>query len=381
MNILFPVLFLLFSLGQLGRFSLREGLINGYLYEIPLFLLTVLLVMIHGLKPLRLAVRQWRSLAVFIGIASVSLIVSFFRYPAAQNEVAILYFIRFIVYFIYFFYLAYAVGKKRLKRLTIVWSLGLFAGITIVSSALQYLLYPDLRNLQYLGWDPHLYRMFGLFFDTSVASAVYGLIFLCAVINLDRLSNLRIHLLIIAGLTGILMFLTYSRSLYLMIFLSTGLFFLIRKQYAAIIIFVVIAFSGILLLPHRFGEGVNLVRTFSVSSRLDDYRTGIEIWRRHPVFGIGYNQLRAEKGLSGPSHASSSLSSSFLIILATTGIAGLIAFVLFIGRVASLGNGPLILTVFIAGMSFTDNILLHPFILLFYLTVIAVSSRVFDTLR
>ncbi|PJC80876.1 hypothetical protein CO008_00645, partial [Candidatus Roizmanbacteria bacterium CG_4_8_14_3_um_filter_36_12] len=50
---LFYLTFLLFSLGQLGRFSLYNQQINFYLYEIFLGLLLIILFFKYRLEPLK----------------------------------------------------------------------------------------------------------------------------------------------------------------------------------------------------------------------------------------------------------------------------------------------------------------------------------------
>jgi hypothetical protein len=71
---------------------------------------------------------------------------------------------------------------------------------------------------------------------------------------------------------------------------------------------------AIFLSPKPFGEGVNLLRTVSIFSRVENVKEGLVLFQQKPVFGWGYNTLKASQ------------SNSFMLILATSGLVGFIAF-------------------------------------------------------
>jgi len=80
-------------------------------------------------------------------------------------------------------------------------------------------------------------------------------------------------------------------------------------------------------------ENMNLFRRTSSLARLNNYSTAIKIITGHPLLGVGFNSYRYVKemyikpGLGNiPSHADAGLDNSFLFILATTGIIGLLAY-------------------------------------------------------
>lgn len=89
---------------------------------------------------------------------------------------------------------------------------------------------------------------------------------------------------------------------------------------------------SIFILPKPAGEGVNLARTYSISSRLQNYQETFRIFEKSPLFGVGFDNLclarRAYLGVDqSRSHACSGSDSSLLLILVTTGIIGFIMFV------------------------------------------------------
>ena len=84
-------------------------------------------------------------------------------------------------------------------------------------------------------------------------------------------------------------------------------------------------------LPRPGGEGVKLERTASIVLRFEDYRDTLVIFEKAPLLGVGYNNLciaRAKylRQTNLNSHACSGSASSLLLLLATTGILGFIAF-------------------------------------------------------
>jgi O-antigen ligase len=235
----------------------------------------------------------------------------------------------------------------------------LIANLTIVSTLIQYFLYPDLRNLIYQGWDPHLYRTFGVFFDTSISAAVFGIFFL----TLNQPIIKIIYLLLVA--------LSFSRSIYLGLLLTLFYSFIKQKRLKNIFLFLLIFVSLIFIIPKPSGEGVNLSRLYSIESRIADYREGIELWKNKPFFGYGYNRIRYIKN-SQSIHSGATFSSSFLTILVSSGLFGLISFVWTLWSLSKSNKMAPILLIFLSIISLFDNVLLHPFIL--FLLFISLSN-------
>ncbi len=343
MTILFYFTAFLFSLGQLGRISFFNQQINLYLYEITLTLSLLILFFKYRLEPIRQAWKKFKPIFLFLGILLASLLISCSKYNLFENFVASLYFFRLVLYFSYFFYL------KR-HSLNIRKGIFLIAILTIISTLIQYFLYPDLRNLFYLGWDPHLYRTFGVFFDTSISAAIFGIFFLISNQPLIKI----IYLILVA--------LSFSRSIYLGLFLTLIYLFARQKQFKKLILFLLFFIFLILVIPKPSGEGVNLKRIYSINSRVEDYRQGIELWKKKPIFGYGYNRIRYIKK-SDSLHSGAGFNSSFLTILVSSGIIGLFSIVWVLWSLRKLNKIAPILLIFLSTVSLFDNVLLHPFIL------------------
>lgn len=360
MTILFYLTAFLFSLGQLGRISFFDQQVNFYLYEVVLTFSLFTLFYKYRFDPIKEAWKKYKPVFFFLSILLISLITGWTKYNLFENTVAVLYLYRLHLYSIYFFYLQYHI--KLNSNFSKVIRKGIFtiAILTIISTLVQYFFYPDLRNLLYQGWDPHLYRTFGVFFDTSIAAAIFGVLFL------------TINQPVIKIIFLILIALSFSRAIYLGLSLTLIYIFIQKKQFKKIILFLLFFIILIFVIPKPSGEGVNLKRLYSVASRAEDYRQGINLWKNNPLIGYGYNRIRYIKN-SDSVHSGSAFSSSFLTILVSSGILGLISFVWTLWSLRSSNKIAPILLIFLSVTSFFDNILLHPFIL--FLLFTSLSDR------
>lgn len=362
MNLLFFLTVFLFSFGQLGRISFLNQKIKFYLYEVFIIISTFYLLYRYRLKPIIENYQKLRFFYFFIAFLCLGYLVDIFKFKIIENLIAFLYLSRLIMYFLYGNLLNYWAKKNKFNRKLpfIILSLSL---VMIFFSFIQYILYPDLRNLSYLGWDEHLYRMFGLFFDTSIAAAIYGLFFLYF-LNQNNINKKIKVIFLFLFLTAIV--LSFSRAAYLTIFLTLLVDLIFKKKAKLIFLFLTVFLLILLFSPKPFGEGVNLRRQFSIISRVNDYRLALNIWRKHPFFGIGYNRIGfyKEKGqMIFPSHSSFSFSSSYLIILVTGGIIGFLLFLLALFKLFLIKESGRIYLFFVYTFSLFDNIILHPFIM------------------
>ncbi|QQG43819.1 MAG: O-antigen ligase family protein [Candidatus Roizmanbacteria bacterium] len=243
-----------------------------------------------------------------------------------------------------------------------------------MSSVFQYFFYPDLRNLSYLGWDPHLYRVFGTFLEPAVLSTVLGLFFIF--ISINRLINRKYLEITLLTVCLILIALSFSRGVYIGFAISLGIYLWQKKnKYFSLFFagFIVL----ILLLPKPAGEGVNLLRNSTIISRVNDYSAGIEVWKKDPIFGVGYNRISYAKSGNNQSsinHAKASFHSSFLILLAGSGIIGLVLFLFVLKGLAQINIFSFYSVIFLSSASLVDNLLLHPFILFVLFTMIAYAK-------
>jgi hypothetical protein len=376
---LLSITFLLFTFGQLGRLSPFSIPVFGNLYEIILFFTGIILFWKYKLSKEVFLQPFTKSFLFFFGWLAITLVISLFYYQPIPNILAVLYFVRLIGYFIFYFYFVYHLQQSKNQEHKYQILIVSITSLICIFSLIQYFLYQNLGNLAYQGWDPHLYRLVGLFFDPPVTASVFFLLGLYIWLNVQN----RFLKYGFVSFLLILFFLTYSRGGFLAL-LGTIIVFSIRKMNIKyLVMFVVLAVGLYVIIPKNLSEGLNLTRTTSISTRMKDYSKAISIWENHPLLGIGYNHIRVEKDsyeeeiiteTYNPSHASSSFHSSFLIILVTSGVLGVILYIWFMGSFATINAFAFYSVVFLSIYSLTDNVLLYPFILFLLITLTALTT-------
>lgn len=279
------LLILSLSFGQLARFEFTPGVV---IYAHDILVVLALIRYLPQVKSFRSPLT--RPIIAFVIAAILSLALS--ARPWSEIILGSLYLIRWIAYaLIYFIARQTQLPLKRYLIMTglIVAAVGLF----------QYGFFPDTRFLYYSGWDEHYYRLIGTFFDPNFTG-----IFLVLTLILLWPSRLTI-------LPFIALLLTYSRSSYLA--LLAVLVYKLRHQKILLLATCCLFLVALFFLPRPGGEGVKLERLYSLTNRLDSMKTGLQVAMAHPVTGVGFGLLRG-------------MDNSFVFILATTGIPGLLAY-------------------------------------------------------
>ncbi len=387
LNLLFYSVFVLFSVGQMGRISFFGQQINIYIYEICLVLTVFYLFFQYKLKPLKESYESFREIYLFFIWLLITFIIGLGFYKPFENIVGVFYLLRLIFYWIYWIYLSYWTNKNKENKPLISRSILLFTVLTAIFSVIQYLFYPDLRNQIYLGWDPHLYRLFGIFFDTSVSGAIYGLVFTFLIFGSEKIirsNNLRF---VFAGIYFLFAVLTFSRNVYLALLVEAIYAAVSKKLYKQVFMGGLVFLLILFIIPKPAGEGVNLKRIYTIESRIEDYKNAMKIWQKNPIIGIGYNRIRYEKiktsiieeNGADVIHSGASFHSSFLIILVTSGVVGLILFLLALYKLSLISEFSKYGVIFLSILSLADNILLHPFILFLFFSLVALSLRGAET--
>lgn len=366
---------ILFLLGQFARLGLWNQNVALYAYE-PLLFLGTLSLLLN--RQYRLQVRTLTKL--FIGVMMLSLAISSFWFSFSQNLVAILYLLRLTLYVIAIDIVPLYISRKLSVIRTVY--IHIISIALVAPAVLQYALFPDLRGLFYQGWDPHEFRIFGQFFEPAIAAAIYMMMggSLVALWKLKQYKKIVVGY-IVALL--VLATLTFSRAFYLASFVTLICICLGKKNHRGVIIasLLLIIFVASLA-PKPFGEGVDLLRRSTISSRLTDYQEGIRVSLMNPALGIGYNHIRAVKRGSeeievNDSHAGASFHSSFLMILATGGIIGLSVYIAYLIGLSQQSSMMASSMLFLSVFALFDNVLLHPFVLmmLVYVRSIDLISR------
>ena len=335
-----------------------------------------LLIVKHRTSPFKSGA-TFKSIYFFLFILLVSFLFSFRAFDTYENSIGFLYLFRLAFYLFHFVYLATHLRKFKNENKHLFKGVSFVIFIIILTSWLQYIFYPNLRNLLYQGWDPHLYRVFGSFFEPYLAGAVLGLcLFFVYFRMFEKKGQIYIKLFVM-GILFLLLMLTFSRTVYVAIILSLLVLFFRQKKYilmgVTIGAFVILA----IFIPKPIGVGVQLFRTFSVDTRIQNTIEGVQLWTKNPVFGVGYNRIRYEKaelGLAGKydvSHAASSYHSSFVTILVAGGVLGLLGLLGMLWMLGKISSPSFYYILFLSILSYGDNALLHSFIMYMWLQLLA----------
>lgn len=342
MKLLVVLTILGIALGQLGAIP-RGNNITLYVHDVFLAVLLVFAVLtkqikVHGvlLAPIR----------IFLGIAIISLAVNATSFGMTELVVSSLYLLRWALYASLYLIVLQPVISSRQWLTWLYWS----GVIVSLLGLVQYVYYPYLRNLSYLGWDPHLYRVFSTFFDPNYLSLYLVLtLFLGMYLSV---SKLKWYFLAGQLVTFVAFLLTYSRSGYLAFLVGLFVYALFMRKLKILFVGVLLFASILFLLPKSDGEGVKLFRTVSTFARVGNWQRGFVLIKEAPIFGFGFNTLRyvqerkgwIDKEFGVVSKAGAGLDDSFQFLWATTGIVGLLSYlwiILNVGKifVRLLGNG------------------------------------------
>ncbi len=220
---------------------------------------------------------------------------------------------------------------------------------------LQYFFLPDLRLLANLGWDDHLNRLTFPYFDPNFTGIFLALGFF---LFLPQSSWLAFLFLVPLAFT-------YSRSAWLSWFL------VIATTSKALLRFVLVFLLFVLIfLPHRFGEGNNLLRTYSISARFKHDLTIVQTLVKQPFKGklIPKYHLNYSLDLAGTAN------NSFLFLWQVGGLFSLLSFLYLLPELINSTKNKNIWKLIIIA-SFFNNLLFYPFLLAWVLLFISLNSR------
>lgn len=380
MNLLNKLFFLLlvvsFPLGEIARITINEVAVTAVDFAVALIVVVWLV-----LKRRFTSAKLFKPIAIFILALVISLVVNFNRLILTEFSISFLYLIRWVLYASLYFVVLDIPSKKSLTSWMTVGG-----AIVVLGGFVQYFLYPDLRNLFYLGWDEHLYRMFSSFLDPNFAGAFFVLysLFLLNEAFFTKNGNKTI-LKVFSIITFIAIILTFSRSAYIMLVVGIVTFLILkgRSTFGFLIILTFIASIALISTLVLRSEGTNLLRTASGEARIHSINNALAIIKDNPIFGVGFNAYRyaqIDYGFVNEEerliHSASGTDNSFLFVFATSGLVGLLAY-LFLWLKIFLIRNSLIIASSIALIvnSFFVNSLFFPLIMLWMWILIAKESR------
>ena len=292
---------------------------------------------------------------VFLAGLALSSLRALTLYSPSQLLTPSLYALRLLAYLALYFIL------KNSKIIVSKLYFLLAGGLTLAIGLLQYFLLPDMRWAQYLGWDDHLSRLTLPHFDPTFMAVMLALALLSFV---PKVYSSWLYT------TGNLLtlFLTYSRSVWLSLAITFVFFIPKIKKLNYLVIGICLLVIPILFLPKKFGEGTNLLRTYSIDSRIQADWSYVTEYRFDLLLGRGLNTLILDLPFaSRPNHATGP-NNSYLYLLVTTGVLGLVGWGMFMFSLYTKSvHKHLLIFFFIA--SLFNNVMFYPFALLWVLLI------------
>ncbi len=278
-------------------------------------LLLLCLVYVKRVKLLRDPLNA--PLLLFILAACLSLLANLNLLGLSTTFLSSLYLLRFVstlgVYF--------AVQEINADQLKLA-KVSLF--IFLLLGLLQYLFLPDTRFLRSIGFDDHYYRLVGTLFDPNFTGAIL------AVFSLLLIAKSRKPLYVIPCLLALA--LTFSRASYIAFFVGLLTLIILKRQLKFLIAALLLSLT-ILIIPKPFGEGVNLLRTFSITSRLNNQTKSLELFKQSPILGVGFNSLKFTNQNTTIVNRVGGVDNSFLFVLTTTGLFGFTSFLFLLFKI------------------------------------------------
>lgn len=347
-NVLIILFLILFPLAEIGKVQL--GIISVTLNDLTLSILIIVWIMFKRKKLYKIKnTALFKPIVIFSSIGGISLLLNFFNLKSDEFLISLLYLLRWIGY-VFLYFILVSANKIFIKKISYILLVPI--SLFIFFGYLQFFFYPSLRNLYYLGWDEHLYRLFSSFLDPNFAGTflVITLIFVISLL-LDSLKsqnkNFTITLSTIFILNLIAVYLTYSRSALIMLFVCVITFLILKKKKKILLILLIPLIAFIFISPKSFQtEGTNLLRITSSEARISAARDAIKIFKINPILGVGFNAYRYAQNKYNNltdrnwqiTHSGAGTDNSFLFILATTGILGFIAYLYLLYKMFFLGK-------------------------------------------
>ncbi len=319
LNLLF-LYFILFPLGQLAKFKQ----IN--LTDLLVLFSSLIFIFTKGKNYPKASKEVFFTITVFI----FSIIFSVIFFDLKSIKPGIPYLIRFLSYLIFYFAIFDLLKVYPKMKNVLINCLILDGVIVSIFGILQYILLPDLRYLYYFGWDDHYFRLVSTYLDPAFTGII---LVLTDILLFTKLKNNKktVRSLIFVVTTALL--LTYSRSSFLALIIGS-IFYLLQKNKKIIaLVFPLLFLASLPFLPRPSSEGVKLERINSVVLKFENYKDSLNLVKISPVFGIGFDNICEakikilNKNDSFNSHSCQGLDNSFLFILATTGVVGLLSYI------------------------------------------------------
>lgn len=345
----------------------------------------------------------WRYLALFTVWALISLIFNASQYAGSEIFASFSYWARLALIVCVTVGMSYLLDQRQDRR--VVSYFILFSTTALVIGFVQLYFLPDLIGLASEGWDPHIGRLVSSFLDPNFFAAylvILMTISLGTALNRSMKRPYKWLLWLVFVLAWIGLYLTYSRSGWLVGFIAVSLVAWPKSWRLSVLIAAI--FIAVVFLPGRLGDRIQQSTSFintstvtatsgdaSAAARAESSKQAWDLAKTNLLTGVGYNTYgyaMVKHGIFQSSQlqvrSSMGTDNSFLYVLATTGIVGLLLFLAFYFRMMveffKHRTRPEAWQLFCVGLAFAvgaffNNIFFYMPIIITWWTLIAWAAR------
>nr|MBP7843049.1 hypothetical protein [Candidatus Woesebacteria bacterium] len=271
-KILLWILVGLLSLGQLQRIELSQfnSAVSIYFHDI-LIIFIIFHVLFTNFKEIKLIVinylKKEKKVLLFLFLLLFLQLLNII----SGDYISLLYSLRLFLYIIFGISLSILIKNNKYDVEYFKFQLFSVGVISLFLGFLQYIFIKDTRFLSIFGWDDHYARLISTYFDPGFTGIIFLLTLLIG-LSCKYIQNNTVKIItVVLFIWGII--LTFSRASYLalivsLLLLTTSYLRITIDSAKKIVIGLLFIALLILLAPKPYGEGVDLLRTSTITARI-----------------------------------------------------------------------------------------------------------------
>ncbi len=286
------------------------------------------------IPPLTAPIQIFLVVTAVSALAGIINIVTLIPPDIKTIVVSISYFIRFVAYAMLYFITYEFLAQKPEHRSFLFNCIFVTSILVSIGGFIQLIVMPDFTAYAIAaGWDPHVDRLLGTFFDPNFIGSYFAFI-LALGMGMYPTCTKRHKILIAISILfcSVALLLTFSRTGYVAFLAAFFIIGMLRSPKLLIIGTACIAL-GLVASPRavqRITDGLSVDETGL--KRVYSWDKGTRILASHPVFGVGYNNLATIQDYYSlvdefDVNNRGGLENSLLTVFVTTGVFGGLAYI------------------------------------------------------
>lgn len=286
------------------------------------------------IPPLTAPIQIFLVVTAVSALAGIINIVTLIPPDIKTIAVSISYFIRFVAYAMLYFITYEFLGQKPEHRPFLFNCIFVTSILVSIGGFIQLIVMPDFTAYAIAaGWDPHVDRLLGTFFDPNFIGSYFAFILALGMGMYPTCTKRHKFLIAVSILfCSVALLLTFSRTGYVAFLAAFFVIGILRSPKLLIIGTACIAL-GLVSSPRavqRITDGLSVDETGL--KRVYSWDKGTRILESHPIFGVGYNNLATIQDYYSlvdefDVNNRGGLENSLLTVFVTTGILGGLAYI------------------------------------------------------